>query len=320
MKRTITVMTLMLFVIVMPHCKKEKKEETVAVKGYINFVNGDVKLLTADGKENPVKIGDEVVQGSKIKTTGQKSFVDIYIGENAVKILGDTIVEVKKLLTNVATNGEESVFFVEKGKLFSRVTKKLTKNDIFEVKTPTTTAGVRGTDFLVTEEDGKANVACLKGKVGVSNNSMPDQEPVMVETEKEVDVEPNKPMSVKELSESNRKMMEDIIQNISELRAEIWEKMRKQREEIRQYVIDQREKDKSLVEEQKEKDKALVEDQKARDKQMIEDIKGDTTDKGDEAVRAAKDKMDAAKDVDTDSMKPKIEKPKLDLDKFKPKQ
>ena len=318
MKCTITVMTLLLFAAVMPHCKK--KEETVRVKGYINFINGDVKLISADGKETPVKVGDEVVQGSKIKTTGDKSFVDIYVGENAIKILGNTIVEVKKLLTNVATNGEESVFFVEKGKLFSRVTKKLAKSDVFEVKTPTTTAGVRGTDFLVTEEDGKANVACLEGKLAVLNNSMPDSDPVVVDNEKEVDVEPNKAMMVKELSDSNRKMMQDIIQNISELRAEIWEKMRKQREEIRQYVIDQREKDKSLVEEQKEKDKALVEDQKARDKQMIEDIKGDTTDKGDEAVKAAKDQMDAAKDVDTDSMKPKIEKPKLDLDKFKPQQ
>lgn len=331
MKRIVSLMTLLLFVVVMPGCKKEEKDVTVARQGYVNFISGDVKLISQDGKARGAKIGDEVVQGLKIRTVGNKSFVDIYFGENIIKVLGNTLIEVKKLLSNVTTQGEETEFFVEKGKMFSKVTQKLAKSDIYQVKTPTTTAGVRGTDFLVSEEDGKANVACLEGKLAVLNNSMPDSDPVVVDNDKEVDVEPDKAPMVKNLSDENRKRMQDIIKNISELRKEIWEKMEKQREEIKKHVIDQREKDKTILEEQKEKDKALVEDQKARDREMIESVKDITKDKGDEAVKTAKDRMDAAKDVDKDAakkvaeeqkekVKPKIEKPKIDLNKFKKSQ
>jgi hypothetical protein len=328
MKRLVSLIIIVPFILVVPTCKKEKKDVTVARQGYVNFINGEVKLIAEDGAERVANIGDEVTQGVKIKTIGDKSFVDIYFGENIVKVLGNTLIEVKKLVANITTNGEESEFFVEKGKMFSKVTRKLAKSDVYQVKTPTTTAGVRGTDFLVSEEDGKANVACLEGKLAVLNNSMPKSDPVFVDDEKEVDVEPNKAPMVKDLSDENKKRMQDIIKNISEMRKEIWEKMEKQREEIKKYVVDQKEKDKSLVDEQKEKDKGLVEDQKARDREMMESVKGKTKDKGDEAVKAAKDKMDAAKDVDKDAakraaeeqkekMKPKIEKPKVDLNQFK---
>ena len=331
MKRIVSLMTLVLFIAVMPGCKKEEKEVTVARQGYVNFINGDVKLISEDGKERGAKIGDEVVQGLKIRTVGDKSFVDIYFGENVVKVLGNTLIEVQKLLSNITTQGDETEFFVEKGTMFSKVTKKLAKSDVYQVKTPTTTAGVRGTDFLVSEEDGKANVACLEGKLAVLNNSMPDSDPVIVDKDKEADVESDKAPMVKNLSDENRKRMQDIIKNISQLRREIWERMEKQREEIKKHVIDQREKDKSLVEEQKEKDKALVDEQKEKDREMMEGVKDITKDKGDEAVKTAKDRMDAAKDVDKDAakraaeeqkekMKPKIEKPKIDLNKFKTSQ
>ena len=108
----------------------------------------------------------------KIKTVGKKSTAEIYFGENAVKVLGDTVVEIKTLVTYVDTNTEESNFYVEKGQFFSKVTQKLAKGDVYNVTSPTTTAGVRGTDFLISEEEGKGNVAVLDGNVEVLNNSL----------------------------------------------------------------------------------------------------------------------------------------------------
>lgn len=333
MKRIISLLVITALALALASCKKEKKEVTVALEGYVNFINGDVSLIGADGKGAKAKIGDAVKQGMKIKTVGPKSVVDVYFGENAIKVLGNTVVEVKKLLQNAETNTENSELFVEKGRVFSKVAKKLAKGDIYEVKSPTTTAGVRGTDFLVTEEDGKGNIACLDGKIEVVNNTKTDTPPVVLNPKEEVDVLAGKDMVKKQLSEDKLRMLQ-ILLEIKNIREDIRKQFEKQREEIRKYVVDQKEKDKTLLEQQKEGDKALVEDQKKRDREMIDGIKNNILDeskeKKDEAVKAAKGKMDDAKNVDMDgakktaedqkdAMKPKIEKKLIDKDQFKVK-
>ena len=179
---------LVLFFLISLNCKKEEKENTVALKGIINFLIGDVKLIDTNGDIRNAGIGDEIIQGMKIETRGKKSIAEVYFGENIVKILGNTLVEVKSLIENIESETREVKFFVGKGRLFSRVKRKLVKGDIYEVATPTTTAGVRGTDFLVTEEDGKANVACISGLVAVLNNSMTEAEPVVLNKKEETDI------------------------------------------------------------------------------------------------------------------------------------
>ncbi len=331
MKKILIGSIVLLFFFTSFNCKKDVKK-VIPREGLVNFITGNVKAIGADGKELDLKVGDSVKEGMKIKTTGKKSIVDVYFGENAIKILGDTVVDIKKLILDVNKNSEQSELFVEKGQVFSKI-KKLSKEDDYKVKTPTSTAGVRGTDFLVTQEDGKANIACLDGKVEVLNPTKADAKPVMLDGKEEVDVLSGQDMVKKQLSADRLRAL-NILLEIKAMREEIWEKMRKQREEIKQYVIDQKEKDKTLVDKQKEGDKALVEDQKARDRAMLDKnkaaIKDETTGKMKESVSDAKSKMDAVKDVDKDAskkaalekagdMKPKIDKMKIDKDSMKPK-
>ena len=161
-------------------------------------------------------------------------------------------------------------------------------------------------------------VACVEGLLEVLNKSMPNSDPVVVDKEKEVDVLPDQKMAVRDLSDENKKMIRDILSEISDLRKDIWEQMERQREEIKKHVEEQRARDKEMVQQQKDQDKQNVEDQKARDRAMIGEIKGETDAKRSEAISAAKDKMDAAKNVDLGGAKPAIEKQKIDKSGFKP--
>lgn len=325
MKRVTSIMLALLVAFTYTSCKKEKK--TVEREGVVNFLSGEVLLVSADGKENKASVGDAVKQGMKIKTVGKKSSAEIYFGENAVKVLGDTVVQIKTLMTELDSGGEKSSFFVEKGQFFSKVSQKLGKDDNYTVKTPTTTAGVRGTDFLISEEEGKGNVAVLNGNVEVLDNSRPDMTPLVVNDKEEVDVVPGSEM-VKRQIEADRLRALNILLEIKAMREEIWNKMRQQREEIRKAVEDQRQANKEMLEKQREGDKALVEEQKARDREMMGEVKDITKQKGEEARDIAKGQMDAAKDVDKsaakdealrqkEAMKPKIEGFKYDKDKLK---
>lgn len=310
-------------------CKKDKKPESVERQGIINLITGNVTVVAKDGREEKAKIGGTLTQGMKIKTEGKKSIAEIYFGENAVKILGDTIVEIKTLVTHLAANNEESSFYIEKGQFFSKVAQKLAKGDIYNVNTKTTTAGVRGTDFLISEEAGKSNVAVLDGSVEVLNNTRPDAKPLVVSDKEEVDVLEGKDMVKKQISADKLRML-NILLEIKAMREEIWNKMREQRAEILKAVEDQKQVNKDVLDKQREGDKALVEDQKKRDQEMIGNIKDDAKNKGEEAKGAAKSQMDDAKNVNKDAakeeaekqkegMKPKIEKMKIDKDQFKSK-
>lgn len=325
MKRIVSLVAVISLCAIGFNCKKEDK--SVERQGLVNFIVGDVKLISKDGKENKANIGDAVKQGMKIKTVGKKSVAEIYFDENAVKVLGDTTVEITSLLTYVKDNRRETAFTVEKGQFFSKVTQKLAKGDSYVVKTPTTTAGVRGTDFLISEEEGKGNVAVLDGNVEVKNNTTPGKPPVIVASKEEVDVPTGKDMVKKQLSDDRLRAL-NILLEIKAMREEIWKKMEQQREEIRKAVEDQRQVNKEMLKKQREGDKALVEDQKKRDQEMMGKIKDETKDKGKEAKDLAKGQMDAAKDVDKDAakdaaakqkdaMKPQIEKMKINKDQFK---
>ncbi|MFW5770470.1 MAG: FecR domain-containing protein [Spirochaetota bacterium] len=307
-------------------CKKDK-ELTLAREGYVNFLSGNVMLVQADGSKTEAGIGDAIKEDMKISTDGKDSMAEIYIGENVIKVLGNTIINIEKLNTNIETNGEESLFVVEKGRVFSRVKQKLSKKDNYTVKTPTAIAAVRGTDFLVSQEDEKSNVACVEGLVAVLNQSLGSGEPMVLEDKEEVDVVEGKDMVKQQISADKMRML-NIISEIKDMRMEIRRKYEEQREEILQHVKDQKEKNKTMLEEQREKDKALVEDQKARDRALIDEAKGTADESAKESLDKAKDEMESARAVDKDestsaakeqmeSTKPKIEKPKIDMDQFK---
>lgn len=286
------------------YCKKEVKMER---EGIINAMVGTVTIFDQKGKA-AAKVGDAVKKGMKIETGGN-SYADIYFDENAIKVLENSEVEIGELLVDIKENSERTSLRLKKGKIFSKVAKKLAKGDSFDVSTPTTTAGVRGTEFLVAEENGKGLVACLKGTVAVKNEASPEKGAVDVTDQKEVTVEKGKDMTVKDLSADNKKLLEEITRNFQDAKKDIRERFEKKREEIRKAVEDQRAKNVESVEKQKALDKKNVEDQKDRDKENVDKLKGIS----DKTASEAKDNIGRQKE---DSQK-SLQSVKPDVKKFK---
>ncbi len=307
MKR-LTYLALILFFAAGLCCKKEAKVER---EGIVNFITGTVSIIDG-GKKVTAKVGDTVRKGMKIETGG-KSSIDIFFDENAIKIMENSAVEVSELELNLQDESEKTRFRITQGKVFSKMARKLAKNEKFTISTPTTTAGVRGTEFLVVEADGKGLVACLKGTVEVKNEASPDRGSVDVTDKKEVTVEKDREMVVKDLSAENRRLLEDISKNFQDMKQDIRERFEKKREEIRKAVKDQRERNKESVDRQKARDLENVEKQKAGDKENVDRLKGISDKTGSEAKEGVERQQQESQQK-LESVKPDIKKFKSSVD------
>jgi hypothetical protein len=274
MKRVITAIAIISVAAAVPlQCKKEKKLDR---EGYINAFVGMVQIAAGSDK-SPASVGKAIKEGMVIETS-EKSYADIYFGDSSVRVLEKSRVAVKSLQPAGASKGESSHFFIEKGKLFTKIGRKLTNSEEYRVSTGTTTAAVRGTQFLVEDKEGKSLVACLNGRVRVSNDASPDMGQVDVLDEQEVVVEKDKKLDVKGLSEDNRKNMENIIKNFQEVRVDIRKKFEEQREEIRKAVEDQKAQNREMMDKQKAEDQERVKGQIDSDKANVEALKGGKSD------------------------------------------
>lgn len=304
--KKLSIIVLSLFVII-TNCKKETPER----QGYINFFIGEVFLFENNVKR-AVASGDTIKQGMKI-ATGANGTVEIFIGDHMIKILKNSSVLFKELSKNTANNSETSLFQLEKGEIFSSITKKLSKESKFIIQTSTTVASVRGTDFTVSQKDKKGIVACLNGKIEVLNSSLTDNNKVMLNGGEEVAVEENKPMNIRELSAHNKANIKKIITDFKKMRQEIRDKFKEERERYREGVREQKRKDQENLKEQMEKNRENIDNikddakeniEKAKDTSNIKKIKEDSAvDKQKEKAKGLLDKVKPNMDV-----KPKIKK------------
>ena len=311
MKKTISLIAVAFLLVQFTSCKKDDKAvniETIKNDGIINFITGNVSII-ADDKPVKANVGDNVTQGMTI-TTAAKSVVDIHFAGSVIRILENSTVVMKELVKNLTDNKELTELYVKKGKMFTQVTRKLTDNEKFNVRTPTSVAGVRGTEFLVDEENGKSRISCVEGQVAVKDALNEDDSSfVDVDNGKAANVEPGKPITIDELTEEDMDNIRRIKNDIRTIREDIRRRFEEQREEIRKAVIDQKESDKTRVEEQKASDKANVEAVKEAAKAQVEALKGDVKD----AKQATSDAVTNFDKPDVNSVKPDIKSFKKDL-------
>lgn len=303
MKKISILIIASLFVFQFVSCKKEGPS-IVANDGIINFLAGDVKIVS-DGKSVAANVGDKISQGMTIKTEA-KAIVDIYFSGSVIRILEKSTVAIRELVKDLKDNKELSEFYVENGKMFSKVTRKLAQGEKFKVNTPTAVAGVRGTEFLVTEDNGKSSIACIEGTVAVKDSVSADTAYVDVAAGKEANIEKGKPISVSELKQQNLDNIKKIKDEIKELREDIRKKFEAQRAEIRQKVV-----------EQKNANQVMVDDRKKSDKEAVDAIKGSTKIQADEIKGNIEGKKSEAKDAVTKFNKPDVSGAKQEIKKFK---
>ena len=180
MKRIIILITASAF-IQFAGCSKQ--QTVVQTEGIMNFMTGDVKIISGD---NPVQanVGDKIVQGMIIKT-GPNSIAEIRFNGSTIRINEKSSIEIKELVKNVKENKESTRFYVDNGKSNFNVTKKLMKNDEFRVGTPTAVAAVRGTEFSVDVDKDKSIIKCISGEVAVKDASSDDSAFVIIKAGEE---------------------------------------------------------------------------------------------------------------------------------------
>ena len=123
-------------------CAQNRSGKVVNAQG-----NVEVKI----GKANwaPAKIG-AILQESDLIRTGVNSTADVEI-ENAgfIEIKPNSELEFTELTTDTENNSRRTILDLSLGEILIKAKKLNDKKSKFEVKTPTSVVGVRGTAFSV---------------------------------------------------------------------------------------------------------------------------------------------------------------------------
>jgi len=128
----------------------------------VRSVEGSAKYSTGGGAWLPLKAGTSMQAGATI-TTAARSHVDVYLGINGptIRITEESTVGIDKL-TYTDTGADavvETQLNLKKGILMGSV-RKLAAASRYEIKTPAGVAGIRGTDYVITD---KLQLLILKG-------------------------------------------------------------------------------------------------------------------------------------------------------------
>lgn len=251
-------------------CKK-KHETMLERSALVNFVVGEVFLSTGANKKQAA-VGDAVTVGMKL-TTGPAAMVELLLGDTVIKIMEKSVVELQKSVFNVPDNVKLTELYIEQGKVFSRITHRLAKGEVFTVLSPSTVAAVRGTEFIVEEEGGTGTVACLDGKVEVQSAQDTETPPVTLEAGQEAKLEPGKNPLVQAMKDENKRNLKAISEEIREAKKEILQKIQEEQQKIRDAVEQHRAEVKKMVEDTREQAKQDVEGIKTESAAGIEEMK-----------------------------------------------
>lgn len=150
-----------------------KEESTVVSDNYDEDNNAECTVIMIQGEVtinsgDLLAVGDTIQQNDTIRTM-KDSLAEIEIGDGSViRVEANSELAFNNLFDDGETKSTE--LFLAAGKVFAKP-EKLEGDSSFEVKTETVTAGVRGTEFVVSiSDDKKIQIAVREGKVAVKNN------------------------------------------------------------------------------------------------------------------------------------------------------
>ena len=143
----------------------------------ISDLSGTVKVMKAGGeKEFKGFKGMSLSEGDRI-TTDKSSWAKLDIDDDKeIKIGESTQIVISELKGSLGTKDDRTGISLFTGKLWTKIKKTLNIRSKYEIKTPTTVMGVRGTQFYVGQEDGSTDVAVLEGTV-VATTYVPVEQP-----------------------------------------------------------------------------------------------------------------------------------------------
>lgn len=138
------------------------------------------KVLIKHGGKMPMEVtasaGDKLSVGDEV-ITEKKAKAEINFSDNStVRMAEESRVSIDEYL-----EGDKAVMKMPRGKVQALVPPRLTgklggvsKGNRFEIRTPGAVAGVRGTDFFVVLQEGKAEIIVKEGTVAAYNPKFVD--------------------------------------------------------------------------------------------------------------------------------------------------
>ena len=135
----------------------------------VSSVSGSVQVKTPGGSSFiPLRDQALVTSGAVVQTGPGGSATLNWIDGSRLLVGPATTMTVLKCQVNRDTRAETSLFNLTTGNLLVRVRKLLSGQSKFEIRTPTATAGVRGTIFSVqVSPAGQTQIAVLEGQVNL---------------------------------------------------------------------------------------------------------------------------------------------------------
>lgn len=216
MKQAIYVLMTLSFLLTVTYCGEDKSKASERAV-LLTFAAGNVTVQRA-GKDENARVGMPLYsQDTVVTEAGAKA--DIQLSEGAaVRIEENTTVKIEKL--KVLENGNtDDNLNLKAGSIYSKIA-KMPAGSGYTVKTPTVTAGVRGTEFLTsTSADGETEVAVTAGKVEVGSGD--GKQTVLNENEK-VAVSTSGDFSKTEMSDSEKSRVQSKGSGITTIAAEKW--------------------------------------------------------------------------------------------------
>ena len=184
---------------------------------------GDAVYQRAGGKETPITKG--LVFDKKDKIITRNGFVDLRVAKNSTLTLSELIEEVGSQKVELNLN---------KGSILAKTIKKMDKKSELKIITPTITAGVRGTQFLIqegednssTDEKLEPGVYVKEGAVDLKTDYSPDT--IAIEAGQEL-VTSQKNLQAQLLSDYAREKMK-ILDTLNAMKESNYKQLQEQRE------------------------------------------------------------------------------------------
>ena len=134
-------------------------------------VKGTVEYSEPGSEEfKPLKQGDRIPQGSRVKTGDDGLAYILTMPGVAVRVAANADLTLSKLeVSKDKDKADEALIDLHSGAVHALIKRAKTAKPDFKIKTPQGVAAARGTFYGVYVEDEKAYVAVKEGKVGVKS-------------------------------------------------------------------------------------------------------------------------------------------------------
>ena len=178
-------------------------------------------IILREGKEIKAELGFELTPADSV-ATGSNGSMEIMIGETGIiKLSKNTKLSVQSLLN--AEGKSDTNVKINYGKVVTLL-KKERKDESFNVLTPTTIAGVRGTSFLTSVEDlsdagSNRNVSCdgkscritfavVEGKIALTKPGSTEE--IILEKNSQITIDRERKLSNKMVKPLNKESLKEL--------------------------------------------------------------------------------------------------------------